>query len=276
MTEISFFHEEIYQPFYWHGGRQAALLVHGFPGTPAEVRPLAEALFAQGWTVQAPLLPGFGTQIDKLFDQTRENWVTAVAEAHAALRANHDAVLLVGYSMGGAIALNVAAQVPPDRLALLAPFWRIGTEVHQAIWQGVKRFIPEFQLFKRVDFTDPRMQKAFGAVFPNIDLEDSEIQTFLQEMRVPARLVDEVLALGLAAKEAAGQIHASTLVIQGSIDQTISPKATHLLLRELAGQARYVEVAAGHALTDVETAVWPQIKRALLDFAKPLQSDPAA
>ncbi|MBK7919684.1 MAG: alpha/beta fold hydrolase [Chloroflexi bacterium] len=166
MTEISFFHEEIYQPFYWQGGRQAALLVHGFPGTPAEVRPLAEALFAQGWTVQAPLLPGFGTQIDKLFDQTRENWVTAVAEAHAALRANHDAVLLVGYSMGGAIALNVAAQVPPDRLVLLAPFWRIGTEVHQAIWQGVKRFIPEFQLFKRVDFTDPRMQKAFGAVFP--------------------------------------------------------------------------------------------------------------
>ena len=50
----------------------------------------------------------------------------------------------------------------------------------------------------------------------------------------------------------------------------------YLLLRELAGQARYVEVAAGHALTDVETAVWPQIKRALLDFAKPLQSDPAA
>ena len=40
--------------------------------------------------------------------------------------------------------------------------------------------------------------------------------------------------------------------------------------------ARYVEVATGHALTDVETAVWPQIKRALLDFAKPLQSDPAA
>ncbi len=34
------------------GGDPAALLVHGFPGTPAEMRPLAEALNERGWTAR--------------------------------------------------------------------------------------------------------------------------------------------------------------------------------------------------------------------------------
>jgi alpha-beta hydrolase superfamily lysophospholipase len=46
-------------PFLWPGGQPAALLVHGFPGTPAEMRPLGEALHQAGWTAQGILLPGF-------------------------------------------------------------------------------------------------------------------------------------------------------------------------------------------------------------------------
>jgi pimeloyl-ACP methyl ester carboxylesterase len=49
-----------HQPFAEGDGPATAVLVHGFPGTPAEVRPLAAALVAVGWRVRAPLLPGFG------------------------------------------------------------------------------------------------------------------------------------------------------------------------------------------------------------------------
>ncbi len=40
-----------HHPFVLRGGSNAALFVHGFPGSPAQVRPLAEALRTRGWTV---------------------------------------------------------------------------------------------------------------------------------------------------------------------------------------------------------------------------------
>ena len=49
--------------------KPAAVLVHGFGGTPAEMRGLAEALHRQGWTTEVPLLPGFGSDIATLTER---------------------------------------------------------------------------------------------------------------------------------------------------------------------------------------------------------------
>ena len=62
-------------------GGPAALLVHGFPGTPAELRPLAEALHAAGWTARGLLLPGFGPEFAALGRQHAADWIGAVRGA---------------------------------------------------------------------------------------------------------------------------------------------------------------------------------------------------
>jgi len=36
------------------------LLLHGFTGSPASMRPWGEALADRGWTVRVPRLPGHG------------------------------------------------------------------------------------------------------------------------------------------------------------------------------------------------------------------------
>ncbi|MCA9873209.1 MAG: alpha/beta fold hydrolase [Anaerolineales bacterium] len=267
LRQLNLFQEEIYQPFLWEGGEKAAVLVHGFPGTPAEVRPLAAALHAQGWTVQAPLLPGFGPQMPDLFTRRKEEWITAVWAAQAALSARHHPILLVGYSMGGAVALNVAAQRPPDGLALLAPFWRIGGQLSGCLWPGVHRLFTEIQPFKWVNFANPSIQDVFANWQEIVDLDDSEVQAALQGLRIPASFVDEMLALGRAAMAAAPAINLPTLVVQGDRDKTISPKATHELLRALHGRSRYVEVPADHLLTRADQPAWPQVRQAVLDFA---------
>src|SRR5215470_1737870 len=48
-------------PFELPGDRGACLVIHGFTGTPWDVRPLGEALSRAGIAVQAPRLPGHGT-----------------------------------------------------------------------------------------------------------------------------------------------------------------------------------------------------------------------
>ncbi|MEM7033366.1 MAG: alpha/beta fold hydrolase, partial [Chloroflexota bacterium] len=133
LADLQLYKDDTYQPFHYLGGSSAALLVHGFPGTPAEMRPLGLVLHQQGWTVQGLLLPGFGPQIGNLFEQDYQIWCQAVLSALTALQKNHKTVLLVGYSMGGALALQTATQRPPDALVLVAPFWRLGNLMHKSL-----------------------------------------------------------------------------------------------------------------------------------------------
>ncbi len=272
LNELNLFHEEVHHPFFWPGdGAAAPLLVHGFPGTPAEIRPLAETLHTAGWTVQGPLLAGFGPEIAMLFEQRPEQWVAQVRSALQTLRQTHQTVLLVGYSMGGAVALNVAAQDAPDGLILLAPFWQIGGTASTFIWRTLRQFFDEIQLFRPIDFNNPHVQRAFGSWRDVVDLDDAQVQAALHELRVPVRFIDEVLALGQAAKTAAPTIYTPTLVLQGSQDFTITPGATHELLRSLGGQVYYREFAVGHDLPKRETAVFPQVSSALHHFAQKLR-----
>lgn len=48
-------------PFILTGGDDGILLIHGFTGSPAEMRPLGCYLHERGLTVSAPLLPDHGT-----------------------------------------------------------------------------------------------------------------------------------------------------------------------------------------------------------------------
>jgi carboxylesterase len=91
------------------GGRAiGVLLVHGFTGSPAAMKPWAQALADQGYAVEVPLLPGHGTRWQ---DLNQVAWTAWYAEAEAALdrlRATCDAVVVGGLSMGGSVVLRLA------------------------------------------------------------------------------------------------------------------------------------------------------------------------
>jgi carboxylesterase len=93
------------------GGRAiGVLLVHGFTGSPASMKPWAQALAEQGYAVEVPLLPGHGTRWQ---DLNRVSWTQWYDEAEAAfdrLRAECDAVVVAGMSMGGSVALRIAEE----------------------------------------------------------------------------------------------------------------------------------------------------------------------
>ena len=56
------------EPFSAEGGPVGALVLHGFTGIPASLRPLAEALADAGLTVELPLLPGHGTAVEDMIE----------------------------------------------------------------------------------------------------------------------------------------------------------------------------------------------------------------
>lgn len=267
IASLGLFAGDEHQPFIWQGGRPAALLIHGFMGTPAEMRPLAHELHQAGWTVQSLLLPGFGQQIDTLFDRRYQEWIEAARLALIELQAKHHPITLIGYSMGAAVALNVVAETPPDKLILLAPFLRIGNTFHHIIWQVVKHLLPRLQPFKKADFSDARISEYFGGLNPELDLDDPQVQEALRQLSVPAGFVDQVLGVGRAAEKIATQIHTPTLIVQGTQDQAVKPARTRQLLQSLVGSITYQELETDHGIVEATNPFFQQMAHSVLAFA---------
>lgn len=57
-TKPGYFDREECRPFYHRGGDNGILLVHGFTGSAAHMRPLADELARRGRTVRTINLPG--------------------------------------------------------------------------------------------------------------------------------------------------------------------------------------------------------------------------
>lgn len=267
LGQLSLFDGDKHRPFLWEAGKPAALLLHGFLGTPAEFRPLAGELLQAGWTVQGLLLPGFGAQIDSLFERRYAEWIEAASAALAGLQKEHEPVLLVGFSMGGAVALNVAAERRPSGLVLLAPFWRRGNVQQRAIWEVIRRLRPHFRPFEKADFADPRLRESLGGLAPDLDLDDPEIREGLRQFRAPSSLLEQVLGLGRSARRLAPQANVPTLVLQGMRDESVRPEWTRDLLRLLPGPIHYHELDAEHKLLRPEYPWYSQVRQLMMAFA---------
>jgi carboxylesterase len=267
------FQGEEHQSFHWQAGRPAALLVHGFPGTPAELRPLARSLLEIGWTVQAPLLPGFGPEIGSLPQRQAEEWVAAVQAALVELQRQHRPVLLLGYSMGAALAMQVAATQPPSGLALLAPFQQLGNRRQQLVGLLLKPFFRQLKPFQKTDFSDPQVRRGISNFFSGLDLDDPNVQQSLRELTVPVSILEQVQKVGRRATGQARQVRIPTLTIQGTRDEVVDPAGSRKLLQRLGGPIHYMELVAGHDLLDPTRPAWSQVEHTILDFANSLHEE---
>jgi carboxylesterase len=168
------------EPWSAPGGPHGALVLHGFTGNPQSLRGLAEALHGAGYAVELPLLPGHGTSVDDLAETGWGDWSPAVEEVYEDLAARVDKVVVAGLSMGGSLALWLAARHPEiPGLICINPAVEIGEEmvggIRQMLDGGVDR-IPAIG----GDVADPAArEKAYDAtpLRPLLSLADAAAET---------------------------------------------------------------------------------------------------
>lgn len=88
--------------------KTGCLVIHGFGGELEEVLPLAEFLRAKGYEVACPELKGHTGRRKDLRGVNYRQWIASAEERLEYLQAECDAVVLIGFSMGGLIAVNLA------------------------------------------------------------------------------------------------------------------------------------------------------------------------
>ena len=114
-------------------GAPALLLLHGAGDTPQTLRYLAQALYDRGFHVSVPLLPGHGRSIADFARLQADDLIGAARENYAALRQTHPWLGVVGLSMGGALAVQVAAEHPDlPALGLIAPYLAMPATIARA------------------------------------------------------------------------------------------------------------------------------------------------
>ncbi len=86
------------------------LLLHGFSGTPGEMRPIAKHLKGLGYHVETPLLAGHGAGHRELINSTWQDWVQSAQNALNEMLKNYDQVYVAGLSMGAMLAIILAAR----------------------------------------------------------------------------------------------------------------------------------------------------------------------
>ena len=236
-----------HQPFVYGSSMQRVVMVHGFPGTPAELRALGERIAARGWEARGILLPGFGPEIAELGERTRSDWLDAVLGALDSAREGAERVVVLGFSMGAALALAAARKRPDlNGAVLLAPFH--GLQDWRARFLPVLApFFPRLKPFADADFDDPEVRAEVRRIFPEADFDDPEIRRRLREdVALPARTLRELHALGREAARSASEVRVPTLFVQARDDRTVSPSGARRLAIRPAGPVAYVEVPGTH------------------------------
>jgi carboxylesterase len=130
------------EPFYIPGNRTGCLLVHGFTGTPKEMRPMGVHLNAQGYSVLGVRLFGHATRIEDMNRAHWRDWVSCVEDGWHMLRNVADQIFIMGLSMGGVLSLYFGARFPVAGIVAMASPYEIPFNDIRKLLVPAGKFLP--------------------------------------------------------------------------------------------------------------------------------------
>ena len=130
------------EPFFLPGKNIGCVLVHGFTGTPKEMRWLGEYLHGKSISIIAPRLSGHATSPKDMQRSNAEDWIMSVEDAYQFLKPNVEKIFIIGLSMGGILACITSTYLQFNGLVTISTPY----EIPQKDWR--LRFIRQFALIQ--------------------------------------------------------------------------------------------------------------------------------
>lgn len=216
---------------------RAVLLIHGYAGYPGELVRPARDLYAAGFDVFVPRLPGNGTSGEDFMHTRRKDWVEVAVNAALDLKGKYDEVSLLGHSMGAAIAVIVSARTGIKRLVLAAP---------AVSYDGQKPPKPFpvmylFSLFKKRIPTPWHHQSEYVMYYENAPADDDYLGGQYWSW-VYIRQVYELMRLMKEARETLQSLDADILTISGGRDQMVGDKSSLEIMKSGKGRRQHLHI----------------------------------
>ncbi len=194
------------------------LVLHGFTSSLKTVDGLAPMLTQNGFDFLMPLLRGHGTRYQDLEGVTHQDWYEDAEAAMKRLLRKHDSVFVVGLSMGGLVALELAAKYP-DKTAgtvLAAPALRFKNPLTRIV-PVMKKFVkywssPNSFNSKELSVNNRNYEKFPIDAFASLYEYTGKIEKLLPEIKVPV------------------------LILQSHKDNVVDPKAAQEIWEKIGSE----------------------------------------
>lgn len=247
------------EPFLLPGGRTGCLLIHGFTGTPKEMRWMGEYLNQNGLTTLGIRLAGHATLPADMIASRWTDWIASVQDGFHLLSGMTDRIYLAGLSMGGALALTLAPHLNVKGVvAMSTPFALRGD--HYPVW-----FI---KLYSRVVPYVRKVNEEPGATWYDRDA----FKDHVSYPRNPVRSIAELKLLLAEMHRSLPQIRRPVLLIHSKDDPYVLPENMEQIYNRLENtpdKTKLYITESGHVIT--RDAKRMQVFDAALQFIQRLE-----
>lgn len=197
---------------------QSFLLIHGFTACPFEMREMGEFLHKQGHNVYGVRLAGHGTNVADFAKYGAMDWKNSVKRGLVISSLLGRRVVVIGESMGGALAVILGCDFPDlvSKLILCAPAFRfVNRLAYLAKWSSVQKLIPKNDMGIKYDWQRPYWYEI-----------------------IPTYRVVDLVEIAREGWEAGPKIKAPTLIIQSLKDRLVRYQGSKKFYRTLSGLTR--------------------------------------
>jgi esterase/lipase len=218
-------------PFFIRPGQPnglGILLIHGLLASPAELKDYGHYLANQGFTVLGIRLKGHGTTPYALRDVSYEQWFACVRRGFNILKVHCPKLFVIGFSTGGALALQLAAENHAEILGLAV------------VSVPVKFVNPAFMLVPLLYNTNALVHwvSSLEGVKPFIDNPPEHPD--INYRNTPVRALYELRRMIQHMEALLPDIETPTLVLYADGDPVVSPESAEHVYNKLGAMDKHL------------------------------------
>jgi carboxylesterase len=249
------------EPFFLLGdsSKPACLLIHGFTGTPKEMRWMGDYLHQQGYSCLGARLAGHATNPEDMIRSRYTDWIASVEDGYHLLRGVTDQVFLIGLSMGGILSLFISTQLNVRGVIAMSTPSRLPTDY--PIWL--------LKLVSLVMRYRPKTKEAPGSGW----FDKSAYADHISYSKNPVRSSAELKKLILAMHAALPKVNVPVLLIHSKDDRYVLSENMERIYAGLVNtsdKAKLYITGSGHVLP--RDAARQQVFQSALEFIQRIES----
>ncbi len=189
------------------------VMFHGLTATPYQVRELGDFLYKKGITNFGARIAGHATKKSDLAKTTREEWLMSSRNAYEEFHKAHPNTIVLGFSLGGLLALNVANEYKPKGIITLATPYELNIKGNLLAMIGFHKKHPDDVISYK------------GAI--------------------PLKTKYECVKLIKETHQAISEVESPILIIQGTADRRVSNDSPYQIYEQVRSKDKSIMILPG-------------------------------
>jgi carboxylesterase len=249
------------EPFLFLGepSKPACLLIHGFTGTPKEMRWMGEFLNQQGYTCLGIRLAGHATDPEDMIHSNWTDWTASVEDGYQLLRGVTDNIFLVGLSMGGILSLLMSTRLDVRGIVAMSTPYKLPDDPRLRHVDWISRIVTYM----------PKSNEEPGSGW----FDKEAWKDHISYPQNPIRSIGQLNRLLVEMRAALPQVRVPILLIHSKDDTYVLPDNMELIYADLVNSSDKTKsylTGSGHVLP--RDATRQQAFQYALEFIQRIES----